>query len=165
MKNLNLPKEHMFTGPALVWKRGAAFVIDILILAFFGLFPFRSLLESMAPKEASFSETLMSLNSGNSAAFFWTYSVISILAFMYFFLMEKNMSQTIGKKVMNIYVTSDSGRLSAWQALLRNMIFIPLFPFDFLMVADPFFMFFMKSGRRLSEILSKTNVVETYSLQ
>ena len=39
------------------------------------------------------------------------------------------------------------------------------FPFDFLMVADPFFMFFMKSGRRLSEILSKTNVVETYSLQ
>ena len=84
---------------------------------------------------------------------------------MYFFLMEKNMSQTIGKKVMNIYVTSDSGRLSAWQALLRNMIFIPLFPFDFLMVADPFFMFFMKSGRRLSEILSKTNVVETYSLQ
>ena len=56
MRRLNLPSERTFTGPALVWKRVAAFLIDIAIINLFVLFPFRSLFQNMFPKDYSFSE-------------------------------------------------------------------------------------------------------------
>jgi len=48
--------------------------------------------------------------------------------------------------------------LTFWQALLRWIIFIPLFPFTLLIIADPIYLIFRK--RRLTEVFSKTTVVE-----
>ena len=62
-----------------------------------------------------------------------------------------------------IYVVSDDG-MKTWQVLARNIVFIPIFPFILLWVLDPLFMFFTKTNQRLSEILSKTKVVEKYDL-
>ena len=75
------------------------------------------------------------------------------------------MSQTIGKKIMNIYVVGDSEKPGKWQLLIRNLFFIPIFPFDLLFIVDPIFMLFTKSNQRLTEILGKTRVVEKYSLE
>ncbi|MBI2660343.1 RDD family protein [Candidatus Woesearchaeota archaeon] len=178
MKKLDLPKERTFVGPALVWKRVIAFMVDMLIINIVVLFPFRGLFEDILPKDYSFSEAYRFLSSSaNYAGFLTSVSlVMSILVIMYFYLMERKMSQTIGKMLMKIYVadasenassrsTGDNKDLKPWQLLARNIVFIPLFPFVLLWVLDPLFMFFTKTNQRLSEVLSKTKVVERYSLE
>ena len=167
MKQLNLPKERIFIGPALIWKRIAAFIIDIVILNLIVLFPFRSLFQNIIPKDYSFSEAYKLLSSStNYAGFISSVSfVISILVILYFLMLERKMGQTIGKMLMKIYVVSDTNNLKAWQLLTRNLVFIPIFPFVLLWVVDPVFMFFTKTSQRLTEILSRTRVVEKYSLE
>ena len=191
MKKLNLPKERMFVGPAMVWKRVVAFMIDMLIINLVVLFPFKGLFEEMLPKNYSFSEAYKVLSGSTDYTGFLTSVsfVMSILIIMYFYMMERKMSQTIGKMMMKIHVadaresdllasktsklafnssslsTSDNNDLKAWQLLARNAVFLPLFPFVLLWVLDPLFMFFTKTNQRLSEILSRTKVVEKYSLE
>ena len=166
MKRLNLPKEKIFIGPALLWKRIAAFLIDLLILIVFVLFPFGKLFEKMLPKGYTISEAFNLMASSENITYILAVSFASsLLAFMYFYLLEKKMSQTIGKKLLNIFVVSDTDNLKRWQVAVRNLWFIPVFPFDLLFIADPICMLFSKSGQRLTEILSKTRVVEAYSLE
>lgn len=166
MARLRLPKERTFTGPALIWKRIAAFFIDMAIINLFVLFPFRKLFESIVPKDYSFSEAYKFLSS--SADFTGFISLVSfimsIFIILYFYLLEKKMQQTIGKAIMKIYVISGNNELKKWQLLVRNIVFIPLFPFILLWLADPLFMLFNKSNQRLSEILSRTKVVQKYSM-
>ena len=166
MKRLNLPKERTFVGPALLWKRIAAFLIDILIINLVVLFPFRSLLQNMVPKDYSFSEaySLLSTSMGYAKYLSSVSFVISIFIILYFFMMERKMQQTIGKMLMKIYVVSDDG-MKTWQVLARNIVFIPIFPFILLWAIDPLFMFFTKTNQRLTEILSRTRVVEKYSVE
>ena len=167
MKRLNLPKEKTFIGPALIWKRIAAFFIDMLILNLIVLFPFRALFKNIFPKDYSFSEAYRLLgSSANFTGYISSISlVMSILIILYFFMLERKMSQTIGKMLMKIYVVSDNKDLKAWQLLARNLVFLPVFPFVLLWVIDPLFMFFTKTNQRLTEILSKTKVVERYSME
>ena|SRR3989338_4861446 len=167
MPRLNLPKERSFIGPALVWKRIAAFFIDMLILNLVVFFPFRSLFESILPKEYSFSEAYRLMSSSthytgyiSSLAF-----VMSFLVILYFTMLEKRMGQTIGKMLMKVYIVSDINSLKAWQVIVRSLVFIPIFPFILLWIVDPLFMFFTKTNQRLAEVLSKTKVVERYNLQ
>lgn len=167
MKRLNLPQEKTFIGPALVWKRIAAFFIDIIIINLVVLFPFRALFQNIVPKDYSFSEAYRLLgSSANYTSYISLVSfVMSMLVILYFFMLERKMSQTIGKMLMRIYVAGDNKDLKAWQLLARNLVFLPIFPFVLLWVVDPLFMFFTKTNQRLTEILSKTRVVEKYTLQ
>lgn len=166
MKRLNLPKEKTFMGPALIWKRIAAFFIDIMIINLIVLFPFRGLFQKIIPKEYPFSEAYKLLSSADYTGHISSISfMISILVILYFLMLEKKTGQTIGKMLMKIYVVSDTNSLKIWQLLTRNLIFIPVFPFVLLWVVDPLFMFFTKTNQRLSEILSKTRVVGMYNLQ
>ncbi len=165
MKRLNLPKERTFTGPALVWKRIAAFFIDIVIINVIILLPFRRLFQRILPKEYSFSEAYKLLSSEDFTGYITAISIaMAVLIFLYFYLMEKKMGQTIGKKLMKIYVASDNPASKSWQFLVRNLVFMPIFPIILLWIIDPLFMFFNRSSQRLTEILSKTRVVEIYSL-
>ena len=75
---------------------------------------------------------------------------------------EGLLRQSIGKIFTNIYVVSETKELKLWQLLVRNLFLIPFFPFVLLWIVDPAFMFFTKDNKRLSEILSKTKVVEKY---
>ena|SRR3989338_208750 len=166
MGKLNLPKEREFVGTALVWKRILAFIIDIGILFIFVFFPLRNLLRAYITENTSFSEIYNNIVSSPDFALplMATYIVMLLLAFMYFFILESKMNQTIGKKLLNLYVVSNKDSFSKWQALVRNLAFIPIFPFDLLLIIDPLFMFFNKNSQRLSEILSRTKVVEIYKL-
>ena len=166
MPRLNIPKEKIFIGPALLWKRIAAFFIDLFIITSILSFSFRGLLKNVLPKDYSFSNMLQIAGSSTAfdSYFASIYIAMSILAFVYFYKMENKMSQTIGKKIMNIYVVSDAEQMKKWQLLVRNLFFIPIFPLDLLFIVDPLFMLFTKSNQRLTEILGKTRVVEKYSL-
>src|SRR3989344_6913912 len=167
MARLKLPKKKTFTGPALIWKRIAAFLIDMAIINLFVLFPFRKLFDSIVPKNYSFSESYKFLStSADFTGFISSVSfIMSIFIILYFYLVEKKMQQTIGKAIMKIYIVSDNIELKKWQLLVRNIVFIPLFPFILLWLADPLFMLFNKSNQRLSEILSRTRVVQKYNME
>lgn len=167
MKRLNLPKERTFIGPALLWKRIAAFFIDMMVINLIILFPFRSLFQNIIPKDYSFSEAYKLLSSSTDYTGFITSVsfIMSVLIILYFLMLEIKMNQTIGKMLMKVYVVSDNNTLKAWQLIARNLVFIPIFPFVLLWILDPLFMFFTKTNQRLTEILSKTRVVEKYSLQ
>ena len=159
-----MKKSSGFTGPALLWKRIVAFLIDILILALFVFIPFRGVFAGSM--KSSFSESLKSIASNEQliSGFRPYYIAMSLLAFLYFFIMESKMSQTIGKKIMNLHVAGETKDLKKWQVFVRSLLFIPIFPFDLLVIIDPLFMFFRSSNQRLSEILSKTRVVEKYTV-
>lgn len=160
-----MKKSGSFTGPALLWKRIAAFAIDIIILGLFVFVPFRGVFAA-SMEEASFMASLKSITSNDELIGEFTpyYIAMSLLTFLYFFILESKMRQTIGKKILNLYIVSDYGEIKKWQAFVRNLLFIPVFPFDWLMIIDPVFMFFKSSNQRLSEILSKTRVVEKYAI-
>jgi len=79
-------------------------------------------------------------------------------------IFEKKLQQTPGKMVFNLYVKSQTKDLKYWQLFVRSMFLIPLFPFILLWLIDPIVMFFNKDSQRLSEILSKTKVVEKYKI-
>ena len=166
MKRLNLPEGRTFIGPALIWKRIAAFFIDMAVINLIILFPFRSLFRNIIPQDYSFSDVYRLLGSSADYTGFLTSVsfVMSILVILYFLMLERKMGQTIGKMLMKVYVASDTKNLNSWQLLIRNIVFIPIFPFILLWIVDPLFMFFTKTNQRLSEILSKTRVVERYSL-
>ncbi|MBL7054203.1 RDD family protein [Candidatus Woesearchaeota archaeon] len=160
---LKVPKQKTFTGPALIWKRVLAFVIDMLIINFIILFPFRTLFQKMIPASLSIKETFELANSGELNSLVILISVFaSILMMLYFIILEGRLKQSIGKILTNIYVVSEAKEFKFWQLLIRNLFLIPVFPFILLWIADPIFMLFTKGNKRLSEILSKTKVVGEY---
>ena len=162
---LKLPKQKTFTGPALVWKRVLAFFIDLLIINFIILFPFRRLFQKIIPASLSFKETFKFVNTSELNSLIIITSIFAaILMIMYFAILEGKLKQSVGKILTNIYVVSETKekKLKLWQLLVRNLFLIPLFPFILLWIIDPVFMFFTKDNKRLSEILSKTKVIEKY---
>lgn len=164
MKSLDIPKEKSFAGTALLWKRIAAFFIDLLVMLLVVFIPFRNFINSRIPENYSFSQAYKMLAESQSY-FVPVYISMLLLMFLYFFLLESKTGQTIGKKLLNLYVVSDNSQLKKWQVLVRNLLFIPVFPFDLLLVIDPVSMLFTKTSQRLSEILSRTKVVEIYRLE
>ena len=164
MEKLNLPKQRTFTGPALVWKRVAAFAIDMLLLNIVVFFPFWSMLEKSVPKNVSFSESLKisSAELASSKSFTAIAFAMSILMILYFWILEAKTGQSIGKHAMKIYVEGDKGKPSSWQAFARSIVFV--FP-SLVWLVDFLAIFFTKTGQRLSEIISRTKVVEVYNLE
>ena len=164
MKRLNIPKDRTFVGPALIWKRIAAFLIDLAIINLVVLLPFRKLFSSIIPKDYSFSETLSLINNTNYEGLINSVLFsVSILMILYFFMLERKMGQSIGKKIMGIYVASDNSPIKSWQFLVRNLEFIPIFSF-IILIFDPLPMFFTSTNQRLTEKLSKTKTVENFSI-
>ncbi len=160
--NLKLPKKKTFKGPALIWKRALAFFIDFFILNFIVLFPFKGLFEEIVPASLSFKETL-DFFSNQLSSLVVTISIFAAISMiLYFTILEGKTGQSIGKIFTNIYVVSETKELTFWQLLVRNLFLIPFFPFILLWILDPAFMLFTKDNKRLSEILSKTKVVENY---
>ncbi|MDP6648174.1 MAG: RDD family protein [Candidatus Woesearchaeota archaeon] len=165
MNGFGLKKGKTILAQASVFKRAAAFLIDFLIVNMVILFPFRRIFESIFPGSGSFSETLKFLsNKADSASMTFIVLLISSLTILYFLIMEKKLNQTIGKMLFNLYVKSQTKDLKYWQLFVRSMFLIPWFPFVLLWLIDPIVMFFTKENQRLSEILSKTKVVEKYQI-
>jgi len=154
-----------FLAQASVLKRIGAFIIDLFIINIIVLFPFRGIFESILPA-ASFSETFDFLrDSGDSMEINAIMFFVALLTILYFVLLERKIGQSPGKMVFGLYVQSQGKDLKYWQLFVRSMFLMPIFPFALLWIIDPIVMFFTKENQRLSEILSKTKVVEQYSLE
>ena len=165
MDGLNT-KGKSFLTQASVLKRIIAFIIDMAIINFVILFPFRGILNKIIPTDGSFSQTMEFLSSNTEYNAFLTVFMLLVASIMilYFMLLEKKLNQTPGKMLLNLYVASQTKELRYWQLFVRSMFLIPLFPFILLWLVDPIVMLFTKENQRLCEILSRTKVVEKYNI-
>ena len=163
MKN-NVASRKTFLAQASVLKRAGAFIVDLLIINIVILFPFRRVFESILPA-GNFSEAFDFLRSPESSMLLNVIMIaVGILAMLYFMLLEKKIAQTPGKMLFGLFVRSQGKDLKNWQLFVRSMFLIPLFPFVLLWLIDPIVMLFTKENQRLSEILSRTKVVEQYRI-
>ena len=150
---------------ASILKRALAFAIDILFVEFVILFPFSSALDDIVPEESSVYEAFSILSSGSYDSLLSLVGIFTAIpTIAYFAILEKKIGQTIGKRLLNLYVVSQTKELKYWQAFVRSIFLIPIFPFVLLWIIDPIVMFFSKERQRLSEILSRTKVVERYNI-
>ena len=159
-------KGKAFLGHASVLKRIIAFAIDILIINWIILFPFKRIFDGIIPETESFSKTVELLSKNAEYSTFVTVIMIlaAVLTILYFMILEKQLGQSVGKMLFNLHVKSQTKDLNYWQLFVRSMFFIPVFPFVLLWVIDTVVMLFKKENQRLSEILSKTKVVEQYKI-
>ena len=160
----NIRKEKEFLAQASVLKKLFAFLIDLLIINIIVLFPFKKIFRGIVPNPESFSNTLDFLSNNSSIPLTVIVLPVAFLSILYFMIFEKKLQQSPGKMLFNLYVKSQTKDLKYWQLFVRSVFLIPLFPFILLWIIDPIVMFFNKDGQRLSEILSKTKVVEKYKI-
>ena len=163
MKSIVAAKK-TFLAQASVLKRLGAFIVDLIIINIIILFPFRGVFESILPA-AKFSEAFDFLRSPESSMILEVIMIaVGILTMLYFMLLEKKIAQTPGKMLFNLFVRSQGKDLKNWQLFVRSMFLIPIFPFVLLWLVDPIVLLFTKENQRLSEILSRTKVVEQYRI-
>ena len=165
-KRLRLPSRHKFSGPASLWKRFLAFITDLLLLNIIILAPFRPVIEKIVPLNQTYNEIykFISTNKEYTNLLFILIFAIGIILILYFALMEYKLNQTVGKMLFKIKVKSKNKKLKFWQCILRSLFLLPIFPFFILWFLDPIWILFNSDKQRLTEVLSKTMVVETYTL-
>ncbi len=161
---MNVPNKKTIFAQASILKRVAAFAIDILIINMAILFPFDSVFQKIVPS-SSFSEAFEFLSSNSDSTSIKAIIIsASIVTILYFVIFEKKLRQTPGKMLFKLYVKGQGKDLKSWQLFVRSMFLIPWFPFVLLWFIDPIVMLFTKENQRLSEILSRTKVVERYNI-
>lgn len=163
--NLELPKKKVFLGPALIWKRIVAFILDLILIEFIIIGPFRLVIMKLAGFEGGSFGIIFSTPS-NVSAIGTVFGLISIFGLAYFVLTEYVLGQTIGKMLMKLKVVSlsDKEQPGFGACVLRSLFLLPVTPFYFLWVLDPVFMMFNKNNQRLTEFLGKTMTIQEYTL-
>ena len=127
--NLNLPKQRTTIINSKFVRRAIAFFIDLLVIQFVIISPFRELLRRLIPA-GSFSKAYSMLSASQSPPSVYAISFfIAVMIFLYFTFSEYITGQSIGKKIMGLYVISDTEKLSLIQVILRNLAVFPFFHF------------------------------------
>ncbi len=161
MARLSLPTQRITTVPASLFRRFLAFLLDLLVLdlvvagpfrgVFVGIFGKQELRDVMAVMEAdlwtSFLAQMLLL-------------MLGLLVLLYFMILEFTVGQTLGKRVFRMRVQDDSKQKKIWHYIVRSLFVIPVFPFVILWIVDAIHMLFSIEGRRWTEKLSKTRVVQ-----
>ncbi len=134
-------------APVKLWKRVAAYFIDVIIVNLIIVYPFKDFFgnfeEDLFFKEFS-SEILMA------------FLIISLLTILYWAVLEYFLKQSVGKSLMNIYVRSTENELNFWPCVLRNLSKVS----TLLLLIDSLGIIFKKDYQRFLERLSKTEVVD-----
>ena len=151
-----------------LWKRILAFVIDLMII-YIATLP----LQTFLAKEIGIGDkfdinTLKELFSEGGDKFEESSSLIALVAVImslsalfYWSVLEYLLRQSIGKILMKIAISSQTGELKIWQVLVRNIKKATFTTsLSILLLIDVIYMFFNKNNQRLTEVLSKTEVVE-----
>ena len=150
--------------PAPSWKRVVAFLIDYLIVNSFIVFPFNSLLKKIIKTDdlATIFQ-MISQNSVNIKALIYVSIFMSIMAFLYFVLLESRFNQTIGKIIMKIQAVDimqkPSVPLGFSKTFKRNLSVLFLYSFPIVTLFDAAYALFNADRQRLFEKISMTKTV------
>jgi len=142
---------------AKLWKRVAAYGIDMLIINIIVLYPFKEILKKYETNTA-----ILSGINYDSTLIILTFTV-AVLALAYWVLFEHLIQQSIGKMLFNLYVVSATKaktklakKPSLAQIVTRNVIK----PFSLVLLIDVLYMIIKKKNQRLFEVFSNTKVIE-----
>lgn len=105
-----------------IWKRGFAFLIDLLIVEIIVNLTFSKYIEKNLGSDMNIIEMYKYLNANYDiySGFLLIMSIITaLIALIYFTLMEWKLNQSLGKMMLNIKVIPN--KLKFWQAFLRNL--------------------------------------------
>ncbi len=138
-----------FEMPAPLWKRGLAYIIDMIIVNVFIISPFNPIFKGVR------FTNIKDIYSISNPNLFLALVIISILTILYFTILEYKLRQTLGKSLLNISVISLNKKLTFSQTLLRNLTK----PFVILLIIDTFYIIVSKDQRYLEKI-SKTKVIQ-----
>lgn len=148
--------------PALLWKRIAAFLIDLLIIDLTLLAPFSGVISRAMPvSDFAALRTALEGQVHISGTLTFALFAMATLAMLYFALCESIIGQTVGKMLFGIRVAGVSSPVSFWRCVLRSLFLLPVFPFITFWLIDPLYMFFTRSSQRLLERWSRTITVES----
>lgn len=169
--DLNLPQKRIFIGPATLWKRVLAFIIDILILDFFVFSMYETVILGFLGDSSGFKELFLLIQTTPDVSSFLigVLSLMALFTLAYFMILEYMLGQTPGKILLNLHIVSDKPdqekrNLSFGQCFIRSMFLIPVIPFALLGIGDIIFYFMAKKRKRLLDWLSNSRVVEQFSL-
>ena len=139
--------------PAPLWKRVFAYIIDLLIISIVTSLPLRSV---YAQSEiSSFKDFALIIQQEPTGKLILIQLTIGILGILYWAILEYKLSQSLGKMIMKIKVTSTKGKLTFKKCLLRNLTKID----ESIVFLDTLYV--LKSGsKRFMDKVSKTEVVE-----
>ena len=137
---------------APLWRRTCAYIIDMLIISVFILLP----LSNLYPEEttASWKESISMMKQGITKTHIIVSLIMAIVTILYWALLEYKLSQTPGKMLMKIKVSSLTSTLSFKQCFVRNITKIS-FP---LLLLDTVYMAKSKS-QRFFDRLAETEIV------
>jgi len=155
IEGLDLPGYQKYKGSAKSWKRIFAFIIDIFLIDLVIFSFFRPIFTSVGVSPVA----LFSSNAALTKVMVTTSILMSVLMLAYFTIFEFLLRQTPGKIFFNLKISSE---INIYQAFIRNLWAIPMFPFFLLWIIDPLLMFIRKDRRRLCEILSSTSTEESF---
>lgn len=158
-----LPQKREFIANASALKRFVAFILDVVLINFVVGLPLQRSMPDASP--TSFAEIMALAQNVEYLAAMQRISMITgLLTLAYFVILEYKVGQTLGKRLLNIHVTSETNHLTLWQCFVRSLYFIPFPLFGLLYIVDPIYLLFSKKKQRWTEKLSKTIVVEKYTL-
>ena len=162
-----MPKKYdplkQYQDKVSIWKRGLAFLIDIIIIQILVNLNFSKLLQNDFGSDKSLTE-LFNYSINNYSTLEPKLLIISIvtslLALIYFTLFEWKLKQTLGKMLFKIKVTSKNKKLELWQALVRNLPKVLIFInyFFWVLIIDLIYYNFTK--KRLFDKLALTDVAK-----
>lgn len=169
--HLDLPEMTAILSPAHIWKRIAAFALDIIILNLVVVSFFKKIFLDILGKGASYSaiNSWFTANPTAAIGISLMFFLLGLFALTYFTLMNYLAGQTIGQALLNlqvIVVTEKQKRMikpelpGFWRSVLRSLFVLPVLPFYLLWLIDPVYLIFSRSRQRFTEALSKTVVVE-----
>lgn len=169
MARLNLPRQRIIQGPAVVWKRIVAFMIDLFIIDFILFWPFERIFSRVIPESSrgiSSLQQFFSASPGLASALTMTSVVMGIIVVLYFALLEYYVGQTPGKMLFSIRVISSADgvkkEMRFWQCLVRSILWIPMFPFIVFWIIDPLYVLLNQQNQRLLELVSRTSTMQDY---
>ena len=134
-------------NPAALWKRAIAYLIDVLIINAFLIIPFNKALEG-------YSTSLFELKTPDPAIIQAVIAIV-IINLLYWIILEYKVQQTLGKLLLNIFVTSKK-KPTIKQIIMRNIIK----PFTILFFIDVRYLLIKRNNQRLFEVFSNTWVIE-----
>jgi uncharacterized RDD family membrane protein YckC len=148
--NLNLPKQKYMAVSASFSKRALSLLIDLFICYFFMLSP----LFALMPIKDNVIDGMNYLLYSNNSLLLILISASGLILLLYFSLFQYFLGRTPGMQLMNLYTLP----MTFSQAVVRNLLFVPIFPFSLLWILDLIFLIWKK--RRFLELVSNTLSIE-----
>ncbi|MGV8150684.1 MAG: RDD family protein [Candidatus Woesearchaeota archaeon] len=138
------------------WKRAFAFIFDLLIINLVIGWPFQNTLQGYSMKN-------IGIDTVFPAKTYFIIIIIFILALLYFTFFEYYIGETPGQTMFNIESISNSGEMTIWKALARNIFILPLFPFYIFWIIEPLHLAFYKQ-RLLEKWTNTSTIMKSQSL-